>query len=243
MDRIKKTISLIASYSICPGNPDSEFCDLFTTVEEKGERIGYLDLFFNRTVRTTNCLFLTKNKRCPNCFVYCRTLNKTALRRRNAHEIPDRNWTESRKSNSSMTSSEKSAKLSQLRKLNLSLRGEMNRLRKKLDKLVRRDGVNLYQKDNKELETSTMDKEASVQRAVPDNSSIQRHIRIHHVSCATDTYPPILKFDHSIQKYRVVGLQALVPLTGNGKRKLQLEEDHSYADEKKVLVGDRTASK
>lgn len=61
---------------------------------------------------------------------------------------------------------------------------------------------------------------------------IEQHFGVHRASCGSNTNPSLYEFNSSMQKLRTVGGQALTPLRGNTKRRLQLEVDNTPLDRK-----------
>ena len=58
-----------------------------------------------------------------------------------------------------------------------------------------------------------------------NQDAIEQHFGMHRASCGSNTNPTLDQFNCSLQKLRIVGSQALAPMRGNTKRRLELQMD------------------
>ena len=81
---LPKLISQLDRLNVCPGHPDSHYVTMVsskkgTLLNRSGDIAAYVDneyevcfdkQRFSETVRTSDCLFLTKNTKCSKCMLY-----------------------------------------------------------------------------------------------------------------------------------------------------------------------------
>ena len=60
-----------------------------------------------------------------------------------------------------------------------------------------------------------------------NQDAIEQHFGCHRASCGSNSNPSLHQFNSSMQKLRLIGSQAMAPLRGNTKRRLQLLVDPS----------------
>ena len=58
-----------------------------------------------------------------------------------------------------------------------------------------------------------------------NQDAIEQHFGCHRASSGSNSNPSLHQFNSSMQKLRIIGSQAMAPLRGNTKRRLQLHVD------------------
>lgn len=153
---LEKVLDAVEKFRICTGNDEPELQNLIPmrNVHETptGQVFkGYRETYTKQTVRSVDCkLLVEKNSRCESCAVYRKTL-LTLKRRKSAKPTvatPKKNWLSSKTANIKLTDSQKVQKIKQMRLESHKLTKENKKLRRKLNKLIAKNGIKLSDKDN-----------------------------------------------------------------------------------------------
>ena len=155
---LEKILTSVANFKVCIGNPDKDlqtlipfgsYLDTNSGANYKGYRDGYLD----STIRSAKCSGLSTGERCLSCQTYRRTLRKLLQRKQTSEVVatPTKNWLSSKTPNCKLTHSQKFHKLKQMRTYVSDLERENERLKKEIQRLIKKDGVSLSAEDSADL--------------------------------------------------------------------------------------------
>ena len=135
---LKRILSIIRSYNICLGNPDSNFQELIHgESSDLFKRQGCRDYYTGKsTILSTTCQLFCTGQRCKACQVYRGTLRKLLARNKKHDSVETHklNRIHSRTPDSKLSESQRCHKLKQLKDYSKRLEKELLILRKKVSK-------------------------------------------------------------------------------------------------------------
>ncbi len=148
LQQLSAILDDISKFTVCNGNPDEEFVEMFTNISPMPTRAGFKEehhqyenhdgKVYNSTVRTTNCELFVHKQRCGKCIAYRNTL-RAMCSKQNGDEQKDITKVNYRYLNKEQLTSKFIAQTAD----NVAAKEEIKRLRALLDTQIEKQGVEL----------------------------------------------------------------------------------------------------
>ena len=180
---LQDLVATINEYHVCPGNPDSHFVSML--VQRKGRitsndgRItAILDndgvivnkQFHDKTVRASSCQKITKGSRCCDCETYRNTLRSLYSKLLKSKSMSKATNTTSHTNDRYLSTPERRKKVSKLHKEKRDLQRQVNVLKRMIDKLTQKNGVNLDDALSSDLQEVMDNSTDAILQKYPPNS-------------------------------------------------------------------------
>ena len=184
-DSLKSLMTLLNSCSICPGHPDKHFIDLLESkrgklLSKNGSEMATIDPHdvslngetHSKTVRHSKCELLVGSGKCSSCVAYRNTLRKINHRwlKQKALSPSRRESVTSKVNFTHLNTPEKQRRYTNLRTQLKTTEKQMERLKDKIDHMMKLNGVDLGPETHEDFKSIMTDMTEDVRQKHPPES-------------------------------------------------------------------------